>query len=288
MAGRRVVFAQKGVVEVQDFHLKEPGPKEVLVRSVSSLISSGTEGAFLMALPNTPQTFPQYPGYSNAGVVEAVGSDVKGLSRGVGVVSWANHASHALCPAERVFAIPDGLSFDEASFFALASTALQGVRRAEVELGESVAGIGQGVVGQLALQLAKLSGATPLVAIDVIDERLEISKSCGADLAVNPKKANVEGEVRAATEGKGADVVIEATGNPEAIPVAFKLASANGRVVLLGSPRGECTVNFYPEIHRKAIKVIGAHNSMRPERDSHHGHWTEGDDIRLVLKLMVL
>jgi 2-desacetyl-2-hydroxyethyl bacteriochlorophyllide A dehydrogenase len=286
LTGKRVVFVEKGAVKVEDFQVKEPGPKEVLVKSVSTLISSGTEGAFLMALPNTSQTFPQYPGYSNAGMIESVGSEVKWLSRGERVVSWSNHASHAITVAEGLFKIPESLPFDEASFFALASISLQGIRRADIELGDSVAIIGQGLVGQLALQLAKLSGATPLIAIDLVDGRLEISKKSGADFTINPKKGDLENEVRSVTEGKGANVVVEATGNPEAIPIAFKIASANGRVVLLGSPRGWSNINFYPEVHRKAILVIGAHNSMRPRFESYHDHWTEKDDVGLVLKLM--
>ncbi|MGQ9514716.1 MAG: zinc-dependent alcohol dehydrogenase [Thermoproteota archaeon] len=284
--GKRVVFVSKGIVKVEDFQVREPKSNEVLIRTVSSLISSGTEGAFLMALPNTPQTFPQYSGYCNAGIIEAIGPNVTDLRCGSRVVSWTNHASHVLSDDERTFLIPDGLSFDEASFFALASTSLQGLRRAEIELGDSVAIIGQGVVGQLALRLAKLSGATPLIAIDLIEKRLETSKYGGADLTINPGKENLEKEVKSATDGKGAKVVVEATGNPDAIPIAFKLASENGKIILLGSPRGECMINFYPEIHRKAIIVIGAHNSMRPRYESYHGHWTEKDDIRLVLKLM--
>jgi len=92
--------------------------------------------------------------------------------------------------------------------------------------------------------------------------------------------------VRRVTEGRGANVVIEATGSPEAVPTALKLTSNYGRVILLGSTRGESTVNFYRDVHRKGVTVIGAHNSIRPKYESRHGWWTSRDDGTLVLKLM--
>jgi len=286
MTGNRVMFAEKGLVKLEEFQLREPGPNQALIKSASTLISSGTEGAFLLAMPNTTQSFPQYPGYSNAGVVEAVGSNVRGVRDGDRVVSWTNHASHVLEDASRICAIPSGLSFDEASFFALASIALNGVRKGGVELGESVAILGQGLVGQLALQLSKLSGAVPLIAIDMLDARLGVSVKSGADLALNPRGEDLMGEVGKATEGNGVNIVIEATGNPDAIPLACKLAGPYGRVILLGSTRGETKINFYSEVHKKAVTVLGAHASMRPAHESYHGHWTDIDDAKLILKLM--
>jgi len=182
--------------------------------------------------------------------------------------------------------LPEGLSFDEASFFALGSIALQGVRKANIELGESVVIVGQGLVGLLALQLAKMSGGFPVIGVDLYDYRLSISSKCGADYTFNSVGTSLEKSVNDVTEGKGANVVIEATGNPEAIPTALNLVSRYGRVVILGSPRGETQINFYGEIHRKGVCVIGAHESTRPRYDSSHGWWTQSDDTALILKLM--
>jgi len=283
---RRVVFLQRNLVSVEDFELKEPKPEQVLIKSVSTLISSGTEGAALLGLPNTPRAFPSYPGYSNAGVVVAVGDRFSGVKAGDRVVSRGRHASHVLVDGDQVLKIPDALSFDEASFFMLASIALQGVRKAEIELGDSVAVLGQGLVGQLALQLARLSGGLPVIGVDLCDSRLEISSRHGADHVFNPRKVDLEEEVERVTEGGGARVVIEATGSPEAVGTALQLAGRGGRVILLGSTRGESTVNFYRDIHKKGVTVIGAHNSVRPRHESSHGWWTFKDDSALVLKLL--
>jgi len=283
---RRVVFLQRNLVSVEDFEFEEPKPGQVLIRSASTLISPGTEGATLLGLPNTPRKFPTYPGYSNAGVVVAVGDRVSGVKAGDRVVSRGRHASHVLVDEDRVLKIPGALSFDEASFFMLASIALQGVRKAGVELGDSVAVLGQGLVGQLALQLAKLSGGLPVIGVDLYDSRLEVSSRHGADHVFNPRRVNLEEEVEKATGGGGAGVVIEATGSPEAIGTALQLAGRDGRVILLGSTRGESTVNLYRDVHKKGVTVIGAHNSVRPRHESSHGRWTFEDDSALVLKLL--
>ncbi len=284
--GRRVIFKGRGLVDVEDFVLREPSEGEVLIRTVSTLISPGTETAFLMALPNTSQIFPQYPGYSNAGIVESVGDGVKTIKVGDRVASPKPHASHVMAKEDESFIIPNGISYDEASFFMLGAIALQGVRKAMIELGESVVVVGQGLVGILALQLARLSGGIPVIGIDLYDYRLNIASKLGADYTVNPLRENPEERVKELTDGKGANVVIEATGSPKAIPTALKLACTRGRVILLGSTRGENTVNFYRDVHKRGLHIIGAHNSIRPRYESSYGFWTARDDSKLVLRLI--
>ena len=282
----RLVFSQKGEVAVEGFKLRQPDGSDVLIRTVSSLISPGTETAFLMALPNTPCRFPQYPGYSSAGIIDSIGSEVSRFKAGDRVVSRKNHASHVIASENELMMIPEGLSFDEATFFALSSTALQGIRKAGIELGESVVVLGQGLVGQLTLQLAKLSGGMPVIGVDLFNYRLNHSLENGADHVFNPLEVKLEKEVGEVTGGRGANVVIEATGNPKVIPTALKLADEYGRVIILGSPRGMSEVNFYSEIHRKGIYVIGTHERTRPRYESFHGWWTRQDDDSLVLKLI--
>jgi len=286
LQGKTVIFHRKGEVGIEDFKPRQPEDREVLIKTVSTLVSPGTETAFLMALPNTTSKFPQYPGYSNAGVIIAAGSKVSKFKEGDRVVSRKNHASHVIASEDELMMIPEGLSFDEATFFALGSTALQGIRKAYIELGESVVVLGQGLVGQMALQLAKLSGGMPGVGVDLYDYRLSLSSRNGADYVLNPMEVDLEKEIGKLTEGKGADVVIEATGNPEVIHTAFKLVGEYGRLIILGSPRGMSEVNFYAEIHKKGIRIIGAHERTRPKHESFHGWWTQRDDSSLVLKLI--
>ncbi len=271
---------------IEDFTLEELKPKQYSVKTAVTLISPGTETAFLMALPKTPGKFPMYPGYSNTGEIADAGRDASKHKVGERVVSRKNHASHVVADEDGLVRIPDGLSFEEASFFALGSIALQGIRKARVELGESVIVLGQGLVGNLALQLARLSGGMPVIAVDTYDFRLEISRKCGADFVFNPTKGDLKESVDDVTGGKGADVVVEASGNPRAIATALELAGRRARVIILGSPRGTSEVDFYSTVHRKAVSVIGAHETARPLYESSHGWWTERDDTSLVLKLI--
>lgn len=148
---------------------------------------------------------------------------MKDFKPGDRVVSKGGHSSHILVSHDEVLKIPTEISFDEAVFFSLGSIALQGVRKADIELGESIIIIGQGLIGLLALQLAKLCGGMPIIAIDLYDYRLDLSLMLGADYIMNPRRENLEKEIAEITENKGADITIEASGNPNAIPLALKL-----------------------------------------------------------------
>ena len=177
---------------------------DVLVETEVSLISPGTEGASLLALPNTGTEFPQYPGYSNVGRVLEVGGEVEGIKPGDRFSSHGAHASHVVIQSlpehsvrrgtldgidpssskqtlRRSALVPDGLGSDTAAFANLCAISLQGVRKARIELGESVLVIGQGLVGNLAAQFARLDGGYPVMAADLSEQPAEhISRDwCG-------------------------------------------------------------------------------------------------------------
>jgi len=285
MRSLRVVWSERGVAEVEEWEVPTPGEGQVLVKTNFTLISPGTERAWFLGLPNTPQKFPQYPGYSAVGVVLEIGGKVQRFKKGDRVVWAGRHAAHAVVAEEALLPVPSELPDEEAVFARLIAIALQGVRKAQIDLGESVVVLGAGLIGLLALQLAKLSGGFPTIAVDLTETRLEFARKVGSDFALLAGENLVE-RVGELTEG-GARIVIEATGNPEAIPLAFKLACRMGRVVLLGSTRGETgSVNFYEDVHRKGLVIVGAHDSVRPKFDSFRGFWTERDDQILALKLL--
>ncbi|HIE50316.1 MAG TPA: zinc-binding alcohol dehydrogenase [Armatimonadetes bacterium] len=287
MQGWRVVWPERAKVALEEFTVPEPGPRQVLVETEATLISPGTERAFLLGLPNTSCRFPTGAGYNQVGWIAAVGAEVTDLQVGDRVASTANHASHAVLSADRVLPVPEGLTSEQAVFFNLGGIALQGIRKARLELGEAVLVLGQGLIGLLALQVARLSGGFPVIGADVSEWRLQVARRCGADEVLNPQQEGFAQRLAAATGGGGPAVVIEATGHPEPINTAFRLAAGHGRVVLLGSTRGETeAVNFYRDVHRKGLTILGAHNSVRPERDSAPGFWTWRDDAELMLNLL--
>lgn len=288
MKGQRVVWPGQAKVEIEEFEVASPTDSEVLVATECSLISPGTERAFLLGLPNAQGGYPSYPGYSNIGQVVEVGSNVKGFAIGDRVASSRGHTSHFVASPEHLLKITAAnLPSEEAVFFNLCTISLQGVRKARIELGEPTVVLGQGLIGLLAMQLAKLSGAFPIVGVDLADSRLKLSATVGADETLNREGPNFAQRLAEITGGKGPAVVIEATGHPEAINTAFALAGWHGRVVLLASTRGETErVNFYRDVHKKGLTVLGAHNSVRPRRESSANFWTSRDDWELSLQLI--
>ncbi len=278
MIGHRVVIVKPSQIELESYDPPSLKDNEVLLRTQVSLISPGTERAFFLALPNTNAKYPLYPGYSNIGEVVQVGGDVKDLKVGDRVACTAQHASHVVIEAARCLVVPADVPDEQAVFFNLVAIAMQGVRKAHIELGDSVIVIGSGPIGLFALQLAKLNGGLPVIALDQDENRLQIARAVGADGAGEESLGHIP---------DGASVVIEATGNSAAILRAFQLAAFRGRVVLLGSTRSDTDgVNFYRDIHRKGLNVIGAHEITRPRHESLHGWWTQRDEQRLSLQLM--
>ena len=281
----QVLFLEREVAAVRECEMPEAAPGELLIRARVSLISPGTERAWLLGLPNATAPYPMGIGYSHIGEVVDVGQGVEGWQIGDRVGSPSRHRMYAAAEARRCSHIPDGLTDERASFFRLASIAMQAVRKARIELGEPVAVVGCGLIGLMAMQLAKLSGGLPVISIDKDLRRLEFAAAL-ADAAL-PADDNLKPALRALCDGEEPTVVIEATGHPEAIPTAFDLARFGGRVALLGSTRGEPeAVNFYRDVHKKGLTVLGAHESTRPKLDSAPGWWTQRADQELALKLL--
>jgi 2-desacetyl-2-hydroxyethyl bacteriochlorophyllide A dehydrogenase len=284
----QIVFTQPGVVELQPVTMPVLQPHQLLVRTRVSLISPGTERAFFLSLPNTTNNYPHYPGYSNIGEIVACGTKVSNWLVGTRVASAALHVHYAAVDADKCIPVPTGLADESAVFFNLTSIAMQGVRKARIELGESVVVVGAGLIGLLAMQLARLNGALPVITVDTDERRLAFAQQVHADAIVCVDEQLTE-TVAVHCGKPGADVVIEATGHPEAILTAFALARPGGRVILLGSTRGETEqVNFYRDVHKKGLTVIGAHNIARPLVESSPGWWIAQDDQRIALQLLAL
>ena len=289
MRGRRIVWPAPGRAEVEEFEVPPPLPGTVLLGTEYSVLSAGTEKAWLLARPNTSDRFPQYPGYSAAGRVLAVGPDVKELRPGDRVVAYHSaHATHTVKQVRDLVRIDDeNTRAEEAAFTIIAAMSLQGVRKARIELGESVLVMGQGLLGLFATQLARLDGGLPVVALDLSSERQKLALELGADHAFSPLDADFPARLRALTGGRGANAIIEVTGSPAAMNQALDCAAPQGRIVALGCSR-EITrgIDFYQQIHKPGVAIIGAHNFVRPQHDSSPGHWTMRDDLRALLAML--
>ena len=278
MKAQRVVFRDKGKVELEAFEAASPSAGQVQVRLLYSVISPGTELAFLHMMPNAVTEFPTYAGYSASGRITAVGPDTDDCREGQLVAVPAGHGSHAVLDGAACWSVPEGLDPRDAAAFRLVSIALQGVRKAEIRPGQSVAVLGLGIIGNLAGQLVREAGATRVVGIDPVAWRRALAESCGFDTVCEGPEALGD----AAT-----DVVIEATGAPEAVNTAFGLAARLGRVILLGSTRGTTKeVNFCRDVHKKGLTVIGAHDSMRAAVEDQGALFTHRSDGRTALSML--
>ncbi|MBN1307367.1 MAG: bi-domain-containing oxidoreductase [Chitinispirillaceae bacterium] len=175
-------------------------------------------------------------GYSCAGIVEEVGRNVSGIVKGdrvaCGGAMYANHAEFNFVPKNLMVKIPDGVSFEDASCATVGSIALQGIRQCDVRLGETVCVIGLGLLGILAVQLFKASGAI-VIGFDPNPRRCKTAIDMGADLAIYemPEVAAMD-----FSKGRGVDAVLitAATKSNEPVTVAGEICRPRGKVVVTG------------------------------------------------------
>ena len=145
------------------------------------------------------------------------------------------------------------------------ATSVHAVDRAAIRLGDTVAILGVGPVGQSAIALSALSGAAQIVAVGAPDDRLAFATRMGATATLSldlPQEARLE-RVRQLTGGRGVDVVIEAAGHPEAVSQALDLVRDGGRVVVVGqyTDHGTIPINPHTQINRKHVELRGCWGS---------------------------
>ncbi len=274
MHARQVVVLEPYKVAVREVELPAPAANQVLVETEVSFVSAGTELAVYTgthqwlkdsSLPDWK--FPFRSGYSAAGTIRAVGSEVRGWKPGDRVSYPGNHASAELLTLGhergRLWKMPDNLDFEKAAPACVARYGLGASIRAGITLGRSAAVLGLGVIGQFALRCLIAAGAFPVVGIDAVRMRRDAARAAGADHVIDPAAGDARQQLSDYLGVRGAEVVADATGVPDAVPVAMSLACDGGQVVVVGSPRGKAReVNFYDDLHRRYIEVTGAHGNM--------------------------
>jgi polar amino acid transport system substrate-binding protein len=243
----------------------------VLVRTVASLISAGTERMAVemvsKGLVNEARQRPDLVkavvskvktdgllntfasvrdkmaasttlGYSAAGIVTAVAEDVSDFQIGDRVacagVGFASHAEVLSVPKNLCVHLPANVGFDDGAFGTLGAIALQGVRLTEPTLGESIVVIGLGLVGQLTVQLLKANGCR-VFGIDLDPQRMKLAVDSGADAAA-VSSDDIAGRIDTWTRGRGADAVLitAATDSNQPVELAAKISRVKGRVVIVG------------------------------------------------------
>ena len=233
----------RGNVVLEDAPIPEPGPGEVRVKAVRSLISRGSEIGRRYVMEEAIE--PQQMGYSMAGTVDALGEGVDHLSIGDRVGAVAPHAQFVIGAAvpERqrmlpeIFPLTEAVTWDQAPYWMLGASAVRWVDIAPFERDNVIVVMGQGLVGSLMLQVLRWTDAGRLVAIDAAPLRCEVAAELGADHVINAAEEDPVAAVRRLTNGVGAELVVYAVGGP-AGPKAFgqgmDMLSSGGTLHLIG------------------------------------------------------
>lgn len=240
----------------------------VLLQKKYSLISAGTE---LACLAGTEGWFPLpgQPGYVCVGEVLQVADDVKDVQAGMQAYCYGAHCLYEMVPASGIFMpVPEDLPLRWACFARMGTIAATSIRASSIEWGDLVAVTGQGQVGLMAIQLAKLQGAET-IAIDRMAHRLEVAQQCGADHVIHTESQDVAAEIRRISGGRMLSTLIEATGNSAVFAQALPWVRRNGEAILLGSPRGAFVTDLTPLLNKthlsdSNITVKGAQEWQYP------------------------
>ena len=291
-SSRRLVFPGPQEVAWEEYPVLPPQCGELSVKTRRSLISIGTELAFFSGRQWTnPGTgvlpkYPAYPGYSNAGVVVEAGEGTAPWQVGERIASSAKHATLQILPnLDGPVLVAQTVTDEEGTFCTLGATVLNAYRRGAPQLGECAVVVGQGILGQLAVQLLRLGGCEPVIAVDLEQSRLALARRVGAaSHYLNPGKDDVVGAVHDLTAGRGADLVFEATGLTETYDFTFALTRPHGRVVGLGSPRYPAQVDMQ-QVHIKPLQLIGAIGN-HPSVETKENRWTRGAHTALFMQLL--
>jgi threonine dehydrogenase-like Zn-dependent dehydrogenase len=252
-----------------------PGPGEVLIRTLFSGISAGTElsqyrgtNPFMHRRFDEatrlfqPSDAPSWPwpvrnlGYEEVGEIVAVGGGVDDLRPGQRVYGTWNHRTHHVAPADyaRDRLMPEGADPRIGIFSHIGAVALNGVHDANIRIGDTVAVFGLGVPGQIVAQAATRSGAQVIV-VDPDPLRRETALKLGAAHAIEAEGAAER--IKAMTGGRGADSCIEVSGAPPALAEAIRAVAYSARVVAMGFFQGELTsVRLGEEFHHNRVQLI--------------------------------
>lgn len=277
-------------VTVTDLAEPQPGPEEVLVQIKASAICRSDMSLYYgrPIVGATGAGIGQIvPGHEPCGSIAAVGSGVVNLevadrvaihlAVGCGMCRYCLSGFRMLCPtwkcigfdvhggdaeylvvpAINCMKLPDEMSFEAGALSTdLMGTLYYAQKRLNVSGTDVCVVFGLGPMGAAGIMVAKARGAT-VVAIDVLDVRLEMAQKLGADELVNSKSSDPVAAITKFTDGLGADVAIDCSGNPAAQNAALNCVGKFGRVAFIGESR-ETTINPSEQMIRKLLTVIGA------------------------------
>lgn len=265
---------------------------------IESIADNGIEGSMAL-IKGTLKGEVKSFGHACSGTVIAVGSKVTKIRAGDFVAcagsEFAKHADIVCVPEHLVAKVSSATFLKPASLTTIGSIALQGIRRAQPQLGETVCVLGLGLLGQLTIQLAKLSGCT-VIAVGLFAERFKLAQVSGADYVYLAGEEQTKLDIELITKKHGVDItfITAASDNDSIIPLAIEITRKNGKIVLVS----DVGVGFNrEEMCKKEIEILVS-NSYGPGRyDSHYEskgqdyplayvRWTENRNMQTFVQLI--
>lgn len=302
MKRKALYFDAPNQVSVREEAVSHPGPDQVLVQTLVSAVSAGTEMLFyrgqVPAGVPVDETIPslnrelRYPlkyGYAAVGRVAAVGKDVSKEWEGRIVFAFNPHESHFLVSPNDLIKIPESSSLEDSVFLPNMETAVNLMMDGHPLIGEQVAVFGQGVVGLLTAALLAQTPLARLVTLDRYPIRRDKSVALGADVSLDPMAPDVGDQLRelfqTGSSPEGADLAYELSGNVEALNQAIAVTGSNGRVVI-GSWYGkkQAELDLGGRFHRSRISLIASQvSTIAPQW---RGRWTKIRRLLVALRMI--
>ena len=304
-------------VTLIDEESPKAGPGEIVVETGISGISSGTEmflyrGSYPnFKLKKWPQwrDYPVRPGYELVGRVVEVGPPVRGAqdAKGIGalqpsaggivadssefrvgdrVVCLGIHSQYACVPVTLAARLPDSVTDEQATLAVLGTTTMHSTRRLGLEYGATVAVIGMGVVGNLALQHARLAGAARTIALDLDARRLEMARAVGADHTIQVGREDPVAMVLRYTNGVGADAVVEASGAPGTLQLGLDIMRDRGTVELLGWQTADPSFMFGDLYFKEGAIIATRAIGPDPGLPTSYVRWGYDQSLRLAVQMI--
>ncbi len=222
------------------------GPEEVLVKGHLSGICGSDKAMYRGDIPDKI-TLPLWIGHESGGTVVDVGSKVREYGPGdkVMVFNWCNtFADYYVVPVAGLQPVPDGLDMDLAALGEPIACAMYSALTCGARLGDVVVVYGMGFAGGIIAQAVKRIGAYKVVAVDVAEHKLDIARRLGGDVHINAKTADPVKAVLDLTDGRGADVVVEAAGTEVSMNQATAMLKHNGILALYSWITQPITLNI--------------------------------------------
>jgi len=258
-------------IVTEEIDMANLSENEAIIEAEFSMISAGTELSRVFAIKKG-FSYPVRPGYSSVGKLIAKGSGIKDIEIGDRVYYSGTHAS--VCRVENgnktqgtsIFKLEHDICPKTASLYNLGLIAVSSVAATDIKPGDTAAVFGLGAIGLLVAQLYKQAGAK-VIAIDPAKSRCDMAKSLGISECVSVSPENQVEEILKITNGLGADICADVTGDSRAIANAVFVTAKHGQVILTGTPRADIEMNVTPifnRIHMNMLKVVGAFNNLYP------------------------